>query len=215
MADPRSHERRLKYRAEVRNAILEEAERLLSECGGSGFSMRELAARCGCTAPTIYHYFRDKGGLIGAVLEARIERLVRELRALPASDDPVATLCSRAAAFALFGMRHPGHYQLLVAQVGDGSADTPATDELRRLSTESLQDFVARGDLPASELEILRQGIWSLIHGFILLQTARADEEWKPQLLDRSLEAMIRGSLRPQRKASAPTRKRLRKGARA
>lgn len=215
MAAPRSHERRLQYRAEVRNGILEEAERLLSERGGSGFSMRELAARCGCTAPTIYHYFRDKSGLIATVLEARIERLVRELRALPASDGPVATLCSRAAAFALFGMRHPGHYQLLVAQVGDGSANTPATDELRRLSTESVQDLVARGDLPASEQEVLRQGIWSLIHGFILLRTARPDEEWEPQLLARSLEAMIRGSLRPQHKTSTPRKPRRGRNVRA
>ena len=183
---------------------MEAAENLLSERGASGFSMRQLASRCGCTAPTIYHYFRGKPGLIATVLEARLERLVRELRALPLLDDPVATLRSRAAAFALFGVRHPGHYQLLVAEGANGSADSPATEELRRIFTDSLQDLIGRGDLSESDLEILRQGIWSLIHGFILLQTTRPDEEWEPHLLDRSLDAMIRGSLRRHSETSNP-----------
>ena len=82
-----------------------------------------------------------------------------------------------------------------MAEGANGSADSPATDELRRIFTESLQDLIRSGDLSESDLEILRQGIWSLIHGFILLQTTRPDEEWEPHLLDRSLDAMIRGSL--------------------
>lgn len=215
MASPAHNERRLQYREETRKGILEQAERLLSDRGMSGFSMRELASRCGCTAPTIYHYFQGKPRLIATVLEARLERLVRELKALPGLDDPVATLRSQAAAFALFGVRHPGHYQLLVAEEANGSADSPATAELQRIFTQSLQDLIGSGDLEESDLEILRQGIWSLIHGFILLQTTRPDEEWGPHLLDRSLDALIHGSLRRRGETSTLPKQRPRKDIRA
>jgi len=195
MASPSHQDRRVRYRADARQAILDAAEQLLSEGGLDGFSMRRLASRCGCTAPTIYHYCRDKPGLIATVLEARLEKFVQELNAVPRSDDPVATLRLLAAAFALFGVSHPGHYQLLVMDGGDGAGESPSTEEMRRIFTESLQDLVRQGDLREPDLEMLRQGIWSLIHGFILLQTTRPDEEWEPDLLDRSLDSLIRGSL--------------------
>lgn len=189
------HELRRRYTADVRQAILDAAEQLLAEEGVDGFSMRRLASRCGCTAPTIYHYFSDKPGLIATVLEARLQKLVQELRALPRSDDPVARVCSLAGDLAVFGVRHPGHYQLLVMDGRDGAPESPSRQELRRIFEDSLEDLVRRGELYQRDLERLRQGVWSLIHGFILLQTTRPDEEWEPDLLDRSLDALIRGSL--------------------
>ena len=194
MASPTPQERRRRYRADARQSILDSADELLAERGVGGFSMRGLAARCGCTAPTIYHYFRDKNGLIETVVEARLAQFVRELSAQPSSNDPVKTLRSLGAALALFGLHHPNHYQLLVMQ--EGESESPSTAELIRVASECLQDLVRRGDLRERDLEMLRQGVWSLIHGFILLQTSRPDEEWEPDLLDHSLDALIRGSLR-------------------
>jgi len=199
MVSPTHQDLRSRYRADARQAILGAAEELLSERGLGGFSMRRLASRCGCSAPTIYHYFRDKPGLFSAVLEARLRDFENELNVLPRSDDPVETLRSLAAAFARFGVRRPDHYQLLVMDGRDGTAGSPARGELLRKFTESLRDLVRGGELRESDLEMLRQGIWSLIHGFILLQTTRPDEEWGSDLLDRSLDSLIRGSLRPVR----------------
>jgi AcrR family transcriptional regulator len=161
--------------------------------------MRQLASRCGCTAPTIYHYFRDKPGLIATVLEARLRDFVKELNALPRPEDPVETLRSLAAAFARFGVRRPGHYQLIVMDGRDGTPESPARGELLRRFNESLEDLVKRGELREPDREMLGQGIWSLIHGFILLQTTRPDEEWESDLLERSLDSLIRGSLRAPR----------------
>lgn len=187
---------RPRYRADARRAILDEAEALLIEEGREAFSMRRLAERCGCSAPTLYHYFRDKPGLIGELLEERLSALAGELRAVAPSPDPVATFSALAAAFAGFGVRNPGHYQLLVAASADDAPDPPSSEEVRRLFGEPLEALVGRGDLAAGDLETLRQGLWCLVHGFVLLQTTRPDDDWVPELLDLSLQAMIRGSLR-------------------
>ena len=213
MAYPTPEERRRQHRADVRQSILDAADELLNEAGVAGFSMRGLAARCGCTAPTIYHYFRDKTGLIESAVEARLEQFMRELNSRPRSDDPVATLRSIGAALAHFGVRHPSHYQLLVPEGRD--TESPSRAELIRVASEALQDLVRRGDLREGELERLRQGVWSLIHGFILLQTSRPDEEWEPDLLDHSLDALIRGSLRSGRAARREPASRADVGARS
>lgn len=212
MASPTPQERRRRYRADARQSILAAAEELFAKGGVEGLSMRGLAARCGCSAPTIYHYFRDKTGLIENVVEARLEQLVAELNSLPRRGDPVSTVRSLASAFALFGVRHPNHYQLLVAE---GREESPSQAQLVLIFSESLQDLVRRGDLRASDQDMLRQGVWSLIHGFILLQTSHPGEEWEPDLLDRSLDALIRGSLRSGRTASRKPASRADVGARS
>jgi AcrR family transcriptional regulator len=192
---PAAEQRRLRYREDARRAILAAAEELLSEGSLDTFSMRRLGERSGFTPPTIYHYFRDKLALLEALLEERLFGLVRELRAVPRSADPVAWTCSLAGAFARFGLRHPSHYQLLVMGTGDQSLERPAADEVRAIFGEPLDDLSRSGRLTARELERLRQGLWSFVHGFILLQSTHPSEPWEPDLLEASLEAMIRGSL--------------------
>ena len=84
--------RRSRQREEARRAILDATESILLEDGEELLSIRKLALRCGYTAPTIYHYFRDKDGLIDALLEERFSRLLQRVRRVQLGPDPVANL---------------------------------------------------------------------------------------------------------------------------
>ena len=185
-------EQRIRHRAANRRAILDAAEDLLVESGLDGFSMRRLADRCGCSAPALYHYFRDKPTLVDALLEERLARLVSELRTVAHSDRPVENVKIMCSAFAAFALRHPNHYQLLSM---NRDADTPepaSGEEARRLLAGPLEELVRRGSLAANDLETLRQALWSLLHGFILLRTTRPDEDWKDGVLERAIESLVR-----------------------
>jgi AcrR family transcriptional regulator len=195
MQPPAAERRRLQHREDARRAILAAAEELLAEGSLDAFSMRRLGERSGFTAPTLYHYFRDKLALLEALLEERLAGLVAELRAVPRSPDTVAWVSALASTFARFGLRHPSHYQLLVLGSGEDSLEPPAAAEVRAIFGEPLDGLARGGRLSARELERLRQGLWSFVHGFILLQSTRPDEPWEPDLLEASLDAMIRGSL--------------------
>jgi AcrR family transcriptional regulator len=186
-------EQRLQHRADSRRAILGAAEELLVEGGLESFSMRRLAERCGCTAPTLYHYFRDKPGLVDAVLEERLREFVAELRETPLPGNALGQVRVLCAAFARFGVRNPAHYQLLVAKRDEPGP--PSGEEVERLLLGPLESLVRGGTLSEERLETLRQGLWSLLHGFILLQTTRPDDDWQPGLLESSLDAMLRGWL--------------------
>jgi AcrR family transcriptional regulator len=188
-------QRRLQYREDTQRAILDVAEALLVEGGLDAFSMRRLAEGCGCTAPTLYHYFRDKPGLIHALLEERMQQLVSELRRVHPSDDPreqVRTLC---LAFARFGLRNPRHYELLALNRGPDAEDPPAGEEARHLLLGPLEALARRGGMGVAEFESLRLGLWSLLHGYILLRAARPDEAWSDGVLEHSIDALLERTL--------------------
>jgi AcrR family transcriptional regulator len=53
----------------TRHAILEATRALLFELGADRLTIRKVEDRSGFKAPTIYHHFRDKTGLIDSLLE--------------------------------------------------------------------------------------------------------------------------------------------------
>ena len=105
--------RNRRQREDARRAILDATESVLADCGPEGLSMRTVAGRCGYAAPTIYHYFGDKPGLLDALLEERLQKLVRDLRRVSLGDDLVANMRATSRAFAHFGLKNPSHYFLL------------------------------------------------------------------------------------------------------
>lgn len=190
-----AEQRRLRYREDTRRAILDAAEQLLVEGGLEAFSMRRLAERCGCTAPTLYHYFRDKPGLIHELLEERMQRLVAQLRRVPPSEDPRTQVHALCLSFARFGLRNPSHYELLALNRGPDAQDPPAGEEARRLLVDPLEALARGGGLGAEEFETLRLGLWALLHGYILLRTTRPDEPWSDAVLDHALDALLDATL--------------------
>ena len=190
--------RRTQSRTETRRAILDATEALLLEGGCSGFSVRRLVERCGYSAPTLYHHFRDKEGLIDAVLEERMTLFARDIERVPMAEDPVENLRSLARAFALFGLRYPTHYQLLMQVRDEDSVMIEAAEEARRLMEKPADQIAARGWLRLGDLERFRQALWTTIHGIVSMRTLRPDVEWKEDLLDLSIEGIIRGWLVPE-----------------
>ena len=53
----------------TREAILSTAAALLAAGGEEGLSIREVCARAGVTAPTVYHHFGDKAALVARVVD--------------------------------------------------------------------------------------------------------------------------------------------------
>jgi AcrR family transcriptional regulator len=193
-----AEERRRFSRAETRGVILDATEELLLSVGERGFSVRKLVDRCGYSAPTIYHHFRDKDGLIDALLEQRLTFLASELERVPLVEDPVENLRSLTRAFARFGLRNPTHYQLLMQVRENDDRMIEAAEEARRLMQTPAEQIAERKWIAFGDLESFRQAIWTMIHGIVSLHALRPDVEWKEDLLECSIEGIIRGWLTPE-----------------
>lgn len=193
-----SETRRHKRREEARRAILDASEALILEGGSADFSIRNLAERCGYTAPTIYHYFGDKEGVVAALLEERFARLLESVQQVEPSPDPADHLRRMVQSFAEFGQENPTFYRLIVAGRSDGADRTPpAAEAARALLEKPWNDLAEAGRLHCGDPRAAGQSLWSLLHGMTALRAARPEHEWAEDLFEVAVDSMLRGLIKP------------------
>ncbi len=195
--------RRLRQREDARRAILDGTESLLVEDGYEGFSMRRLAERCGYTAPTIYYYFGDKQGLLDALLEVRLAGLLRRLRRVPASQDPIERIRRLFLAFVRFGINNPTHYRLMMTPRADGEARPPSAEKCEALFAEPMRQLALAGRLRVADDEAARQVALVTAHGLISLRGGRTQRELSKNLNEIAVDVMLAGLVAPD---AAPVR---------
>ncbi len=197
--------RRSRHREEARRAILDATEAILLEDGIELFSIRKLATRCGFTAPTIYHYFRDKDGLIDALLEERFSRLLQRVRRVALGPDQVANMREHARAFLRFGRSNPAFYQLMMRGPRAGQErPVRAADQAREIMAGPLEALLEAGRLYTDDLAAAQQSLWAVLHGLISLQIAIPSHPWSKNLAEVALDAMLRGIVRPSAEKGTP-----------
>lgn len=190
--------RRLRQRRDTRRAILDATEALLVEDGYEGFSMRRLAARCGYTAPSIYHHFGDKQGLLDAVVEERFRLILERLRRVRRRRDPVDTVRALIAAFVSFGLENPDHYKLLDLPRPADAPPPPSSERARALIQAALAKLAEAGRLLSADVEEAEQFIWAVTTGLLRLRVTHGGSgEWSPTLVEFSVDAAVRGLVRP------------------
>jgi AcrR family transcriptional regulator len=122
-------------------ALLDVADRLLSEGTFESTTLEQIAASVGISRSTFYFYFDSKQALLVAVVERALDELTGEIvRALvPNSDDPAQAIRALMRAVADLFWEHRG--ALLAAAELAGSA--PSIFERIRLVIESVVKDVA------------------------------------------------------------------------
>jgi AcrR family transcriptional regulator len=197
MRNPSAEQRRRRQRSDARRAILDATESLLVEGGYESFSIRRLVDRCGYTAPTIYHHFGDKPGLLDALLEEVFQKLVRLIRRVPASEDAIEYLRALARAFVRFGFRNPTHYRLLTQPRDPASQPPRSAEEVRELLEQPWLELWEAGRLRSGDVRSASQSLWTLCDGLIHLRASRPDHDWSKFLVDDAIDALLRGLIAP------------------
>ena len=185
--------RRLQQREETRRAILDATQELLVDGGYEGFSMRRLAARCGYTAPSIYHHFGDKQGLLDAIVEERFQLILERLRQVRRRRDPADTVRAMIGEFVQFGLENPDHYKLLDLPRPDDAPQPPSGERVRELIHVQLEDLDEAGRLTSGSVDEAEQFLWCVITGLLRLQIGHASDEWSPSLSKFGVDAALRG----------------------
>ncbi len=202
MSAQAQQERRREKSARVKRAILDATEALLSEGGLEAFSMRRLVERCEYTAPTIYHHFGDKEGLLDALLSERFEQFARRMRR-ERHEDPVEQLRAVAKSFVRFGVRYPNHYQLLFSPRAPDHAPPAVVDEMRVQLDQVWTDLWEAGRIRAGDREAAAQSLWTLCNGLISGRILRPDVPWSKTVNSDAIDALLLGLIAPS--ASKPS----------
>lgn len=158
----------------TRRAILDAAEHLLATVGESGLSIREVCARAGVTAPTIYHHFGDKAALVARVVDDCFSDFGRAFAHRAAPHDPVEALRWAFDRYVEYGLRHPIHYRLMFgARLSRPSAPGLASyDGLRRRMIA-----IADAGRLTVQVEDATAAFWASVHGVTSLLIS---EFWTP-----------------------------------
>jgi AcrR family transcriptional regulator len=128
----------------TRDRILQAAARLLAESGGAPVSTRAVCAAAGVGAPTLYHHFGDKDGLLDAVVGYGFERYLAEKRTRTSTGDPVEDLRLGWDVHVEFGLAQPAFYALMY---GAGRRAGPASEEAHRILLGTTEKVARAGRL--------------------------------------------------------------------
>lgn len=173
MEEQTARERR---QGRTREAILQEARRMISEKGVEGFSLRELARQVDYSPAGLYEYFGSKEEIIHAVCLEGHKRLAAALEGVSWQLSPAEHLTEIGLAYIDFAVRNPDYYLLMFtvrtlprAAVADLMSDGSAYLVL----LQSLQRGIEAGVFQVKDgfgLQEMAYTAWSLVHGISMLR---------------------------------------------
>lgn len=162
-------QRRTYHHGELREAMLEAGERLLSRDGLDGFTLRACAREAGVSHAAPAHHFRDLAGLVSALSERALARLTAAMdrHSAGVAQDPLAIVPALGVSYVDFALRHPGLYRLMFRSDSHLPIE-PCRDRLSAAVRLALTDGSSR---PVDEARVQEVAIlvWSLVHGYALL----------------------------------------------
>ena len=164
---------------ELRQAILAEARRVLLEHGYTDLSMRRIAKAVGCTATSIYLYFRSKDELFHTLIDEGMDRLGVALRSsIEGVSNPVQRVERLCRSYLEFGLENPEFYEIMFLLHPMHMERYPAEKYRRARANldvflDALVEAVGRPLSAAEDLRVPATVLWSSLHGTISLLIAQ------------------------------------------
>lgn len=173
----------------TRDRLLLAAAQVLAESGDRTASTRAICALAGVQAPTLYHHFGSKQGLIDAVIYHGFTQYVRDAESADPSDDPIASLRAGWDRHVRFGLEHPSFYALLYGQIEPGKP-CAITGPARGMLVELLTLAARAGQLRVPPADAAAQILAANV-GVTLALIAQPEGETDLGLSTRVREAML------------------------
>jgi len=160
------------HHGDLRRSLMNEAILIIHDTGIEALSLRKLAERVGVSQTAIYHHFKDKQALLGALGMEGIHQFGAEVNSVLLDDSQSAG--ERFEAFVLaymrFALANPELYELMFGRttwkLGDNEEFKHSARAAFRRYGEGLRQLQLAGSLP-SHINPLRlaQVSWATLHG--------------------------------------------------
>jgi AcrR family transcriptional regulator len=162
---------------ELRAQILRAAREIIEECGPDCVTMREIADKVGYTTTTIYLYFKDKSDVLKETVRVAAEDLADAIDAASVGPTPLDQLRQRGRAYLVWGVLHPGLYELMYQQPGDISWTEDELAQLSRAGMETnavVERCIETGQIgPVDDMGMFLTAMAAALHGATSLAISR------------------------------------------
>lgn len=178
-------ERREREREEIRTRILDAARELFATEGVESVTMRRIAERIEYSPTAIYFHFRDKEALLAELCDCDFRSFAHGFTVIAQIPDPVVRLRAAGKAYVEFGLKNPSHYRVMFMtpkppheqdMSGKGNPEEDAYAFLRNVLVDLQASGRMRDEL--TDIDLVSQSIWSMIHGVISLEIAKCNDQW-------------------------------------
>jgi AcrR family transcriptional regulator len=137
-------------------------EQILAACwslarlkGLTGFSLKDVAAAVGVTAPSLYSYFRSKHAIYDEMFADGTRQVLAAMRAVHVDGTPREALRSAATAFLDFCVSDPVRHQLLFQRTVPGfEPSAPAYAVAQEVVAVQREEFAKFGITDPAHLDI-------------------------------------------------------------
>ncbi len=163
------------HHGDLKNALIEAGQEILSKEGMSGLSLRKVARKAGVSHSAPYAHFADKQALIAAISTEGYRLLYEKMQKIQKDlmDDPSRQLVEVAWAYVRFAQTDPAQFKVTFSNAVARERDYPALVEMTGKCFNQVVRIVKAcqeaGILALSAPDTLAVGIWSVVHGFASL----------------------------------------------
>ena len=156
----------MSYPAKIsREEILEAALTLLESDGLATLSMRNLAAKLGVNASSLYHHFSNKDSLEKSLADEGARLLLERLEATTQNQAAREALEATTKTYLAFCHERPALYDLMMAPRPPAKAEAGAGKDLWNFVLARVGEVTKREDDTAAGV-----AFWSFLHGFVSLE---------------------------------------------
>lgn len=179
----------------TRDRLLLAAAQLLQESNNRDVSTRAICERAGVQAPTLYHYFGNKQGLLDAVVNHGFTQYMQDAARGHEGDDPVTAIRDGWDNHVRFGLAHPSFYVLVYGEIQPGVPCT-LSSTAERMLVELLNQVAREGRLRIAPDVAAKQIVAANIGATLSLIAAQGEPDfaWSTQLRDTVLDAVVDGA---------------------
>ncbi|PVE25831.1 TetR family transcriptional regulator [Microvirga sp. KLBC 81] len=200
------------HHGNLKEALIEAAQRFIAERGLGGFTLADAAKLVGVTPAALYRHFRGREALVAEVAFRGFDELAKRLgKALQSEGTPRERFTRMGEAYLAFAEQEPGFYTAMFSAKpleaegcgpwGKGASDSskdPATafDYLVQALTKTYPEGFQGVDVRFIALEV-----WALSHGIATLDAAGQLPKGpglpdKYELLRAGVLALVHGALK-------------------
>lgn len=182
------------HHGNLRNALLEEAMRIVERDGPEAVSLRELAAAAGVSTAAPYKHFADRSAVLAGVALKGYQDMNEQLRKFSSGRSSRKSLRSALVAFVQFADERPGLFQLMYVPPRGLELSDPEVKAAELKCYESFLHLVEKyyGSLQEEALRVRVVALWSALLGYAVTRLRHPlQSEMRPRLTDVELTAAV------------------------
>jgi AcrR family transcriptional regulator len=196
------------HHGNLKEALIEAAQRFIAERGLGGFTLADAAKLVGVTPAALYRHFRGREALVAEVAFRGFAQLTERLgRALKSDGTPLERFTRMGEAYLAFAEQEPGFYAAMFsAKPADGGAcgpdamgETPSGGNAFDFLVHALSETFPEG-FRGVDARFIAIEVWALSHGIATLDAAGQLPKGpgmpdKYELLRAGVLALVHGAL--------------------